>query len=498
MASSTFSLDGEVPPLWRHQRREIEEHWVTKSRALLWSMRTGKTRTIIKTADRLHRYGDLLGVLILAPNGVHTNWIRRELPAWAPGDGVALSYDSNKSRERRASYVAAERALLDPVALGRSIRWLAVNDEALINERCQKLIQEFRLLCRDRVLLVADESTMFRRPGADRTRIARGLAQKLWWRRILEGTALFNSPLHAFSQYELLEKGALGFETFEAFKKRYAVYVQQRERFTNRSFMVLDHYQNMEELRERMARWSSVVMREDCDDMPELQEYPVEVVMSPKQVAAYKKMAKEMILDLESGDFVEALNGGSKMMKLHQIVGGHVKDRKGNVVSIDDNPPILDAMEREATSHNGKNIIWCRFQEDIRRVVARLESLGRVVVQYHGDVPRSLREENIDRFQNDPMVSDFVGQPQAGGRGLNLSAADLIIWYSSLPDAIVTGQANERGTMKGGKTVRIATLTTSNTVHDLIVASNQGKVLLADEVGGRGLRDLLASQLREL
>jgi len=489
-----------APELWKHQSDEIEDHWFDRARALLWSMRTGKTRTIIKTADRLHRHGDLLGVLILAPNGVHTNWITRELPKWAPRDGVAMSWDSNKSRERRAPFLSSVTRLLEPRGLGDGIRWLSVNDEALLNPRCQELIQQFRLLCENRILAVADESTMFRRASAERTRIARGLCHKLWWRRILEGTALLNSPLHAFSQYELLQKCALGYENWGDFKDRYAVYVRERERYTNRSYLKLARYQNLDELRERMSAWSSVVMREDCNDMPELLRYPVEVAMSEKQIVAYKQMAKEMMLDLDDGtdDFVEALNGGSKMIKLHQIVGGFVNDRNGEVRSIDDNPPILDAMEREVTGHGGKSIIWCRFKEDIRRVVARLEGLGRGVVQYHGDVGKSQREEAIDRFQRDPLITDFVGQPQAGARGLDLSAADLVLWYSVVPDAIITEQGNERGTQMAGKAVNIATLTTSNTVHDLIVMSNEDKVATADRVGGRGLRDLLRAQVQAL
>jgi hypothetical protein len=495
---ATLNSAPPPPDLWAHQHNEIEDHWFTRARALLWSMRTGKTRTIIKTADRLHRYGDLLGVLILAPNGVHGNWITRELPKWAPRDRVEMSWDSNASRQKTAAFLAARSRLLARRGLGDAIRWLAVNDEALINPRCQELIQEFRLLCHDRILMVADESTMFRRASADRTRIARGLAHKLWWKRILEGTALLNSPLHAFTQYELLQKGALGFENWTDFQARYAVYVQKREKFTNRSYKMLDHYQNLDELRERMARWSSVVMREDCHDMPPLLTYQVDVQMSDKQVRAYKKMAKEMMLDLESGDFVEALNGGAKMIKLHQIVGGFINNKQGDPETIDDNPPILDAMEREVTGHGGKTIVWCRFQEDIRRVVARLEKIGLGVVQYHGDVSRRDRDSAIDRFQNDPLVTVFVGQPQAGGRGLDLSAADLIVWYSLTPDAIVTEQANERATQMAGKAVNLAILTTANTVHDLIWANNQGKVVLADQVGGRGLRDLLRAQVAAL
>ena len=478
------------PPLWTHQEEEIEDRWFAQSRALLWSMRTGKTRTIIKTAEKLHRYGDLLGVLVMAPNGVHSNWIRRELPKWASPLDVGATWNSSLSRERDPAHEAALSRVCAQTP--DRIRWLAVNDEALINERAQKAINDFRISCNNNVLLVADESSMFRRPGAQRTRIIRGLAQKLQWRRILDGTAIFNSPLHAFSQYEILQKGALGFTTFEDFKKRYAVFVMKQRGNSNRNFLMLDHHINMDELRERMAAWSSVVMREDCNDMPILLPVTRDVVMTERQVLAYRQMAQEMVLSIEDGEDIEAKNGGAKALKLQQILGGFMMDKRGDVVSIEDEPPILDALEREVVGTlPGKCIVWCRFKEDIRRCVKRLTDMGLSVVQYHGDVPAREREVSIDRFQNDPTVAVFVGQPQAGARGLDLSAADCIIWYSVTPDAIITEQGNERGTQVGGKAVSIVTLATAGTVHDHIVEMNEGKVTLADQVSGRGLRDFL-------
>lgn len=473
-------------PLWRHQEDEVEDQWEVPGRALLWGMRTGKTRTIIKTAEKLALHKGIKGVLIMAPNGVHSNWIRRELPKWSQ-EYTGAFWNSNLSREDDIQFHhSLDRAF---GYKSRGIRYLAVNDEALINERAQRAIQAFRVSCQDKILLVADESSLFRRPGAQRTRLIRGLAHKFTYKRILDGTAIFNSPLHAFSQYEILRREALGFRTFKDFKARYAVYVKQR-RGNGRSFEKLAGYQNMDELREKLAYWSSVVMREDCDDMPELIRAPREVVMSDRQRRAYKQMVTELLVEIGDQE-IEATHGGAKVLKLQQILAGYVLDARGNVVNIDSKPPILDAMMDEVNGTAGKAIIWCRFREDIRRVVERLKAEGRGVVEYHGGVSPRMREVAIDRFQNDRRITDFVGQPQAGGRGLDLSAADLVLWFSCTPDAIITAQGDERGTMMGGKAVNIITLATTGTVHDGIVLSNTNKVALADQVSGRGLRDLL-------
>jgi SNF2 family DNA or RNA helicase len=107
-------------------------------------------------------------------------------------------------------------------------------------------------------------------------------------------------------------------------------------------------------------------------------------------------------------------------------------------------------------------------------------------------VPERLRDVALSRFRDDPKANPFVGQPSAGGQGLDLSTADAVIWYSSVQDAITTAQADERATAKGGRTVALVTLATPGTVDDDIRASNKDKARLADTISGAGLRDLLS------
>ena len=116
--------------------------------------------------------------------------------------------------------------------------------------------------------------------------------------------------------------------------------------------------------------------------------------------------------------------------------------------------------------------------------------MGHKIVEYHGGVPQGLRAGYVDQFNNDDAIVGLVGQPQAGGRGLELPC-DAIIWYSSTYDAIIRNQANERGTIMGGRSVSIITLATPGTVHDDIIASAEQKVRIGDWTSGTGLRDKL-------
>lgn len=475
-------------PRWQHQLNELEEHGTKKARGLLWGMRTGKSRVIVDSASALRDGGKIKGGIVFAPNGVHINWVRKQIPfhSWPGMSWEAQYWSSNFVRENPGLWSQRFKSLLNSSA---DMRWLTVNSESLIMPKVQEAIKQFLSALHGDVMAIADESVDFRSPGSKRTKLARGLFKKLPYKRILDGTALMNSPLHAFSQFELLEPGALGFRTYEQFKAYHSVWRQAKTK-SGRYYPALDHYTNLETLRENIGDYASVVLREDCNDMPDLLPIEVVVEMSEPQKRAYLELIEKNLLEFENGAEIDALEGGKRAIKFHQIVSGFVIDDFGDIQTIDDDPPILQELRRQV-SDTPKFIVWCRFREDIRRVAATLrDGMGLKIVEYHGGVPQGLRAENVDQFCNDPGTVGFVGQPQAGGRGLELPC-DAIIWYSSTYDAIIRNQANERGTVMGGRSVSIITLATPGTVHDDIIASAEQKVRIGDWTSGTGLRDKL-------
>ena len=481
-------------PRWEHQAEELEEHGTKKSRGLLWGMRTGKSRVIVDSASALRSGNRIKGGLVFAPNGVHMNWVLKQIPfhTWPGMTWEAQYWSSNFARENPRLWSERFNSLLHSDA---DMRWFTVNSESLIMPKVKKAISDFLDSVQGEVIAIADESVDFRTPGSKRTKAARGLFKKLPYRRILDGTALMNSPLHAFSQFELLEPGALGFRTFGEFKEYHSVWKQQRTK-SGRYYPALDHYRNLETLRENIGDYASVVLREDCDDMPELLPIEVVVEMSQPQKDAYVELLEKYLLEFENGAEIDALEGGKRAIKFHQIVSGFAIDDFGDVQSIDDDPPILQELRRQVAD-TPKFIVWCRFREDIRRVSIALREMGHTIVEYHGGVPQGQRPGIVDQFNNDPNTTGLVGQPQAGGRGLELPC-DSIIWYSSTYDAIIRNQANERGTVMGGRSVAIVTLATPGTVHDDVVASAEGKVRTGDWVSGAGLRDKLLEWKRNL
>lgn len=480
---------------WKHQEEEWVRHRDADARALLWQMRTGKTRSVVDAAFHRHfERGDVDGLLVLAPNGVHVNWIRRQLPqhAWLDHPWVGCAWQASE-RHRPEHRAQLERVLTHR---GEGLPVLAVNSESLVNDDAARAIARF--IKGRRVMLVGDESHSFRTPGSRRTKRVRALAGYCPVRRILTGTSVDNSPLAAFSQFEILQKGALGFNRFSDFEARYAEYQTLRTQ-GGRSYDKLVAYRNLEELRARIGAWASVVLREDCEDMSGLICDERTVLMGDVQAAAYRSLVEDFLLELESGADVEALEPAARIIKLQQVLSGFVIDTAGGVHELvaDEDNPRLAAMLDEVRNTDGKVIVWCKFHEDIKRVVRALRAAGRNPVEYHGRIhSQARRQAAIDAFQEDPSVTDFVGQPAAGGAGLDLSAAELVLWYSHTFDLIERSQADERASAIGGRAVSLRDLVVPGTVDGYILGNLQGKRDVREMLAGRGLRDHLRDMLR--
>lgn len=479
---------------WAHQRNEWDRHRDEDARALLWQMRTGKTRATVDVAFyRAFDRFDVDGVLVLAPNGVHVNWIRRQVPQHAWHGMPWKGYAWQASERTNPASVRQERELL---AYREGLPFLAVNSESLVHPEATKLIQRF--LKGRRVMLVVDESHNFRTPGSRRTKRIRALSKYCPVKRVLTGTVVDNSPLAAFTQFEILQKGALGFERFAEYEAFFAEYETVKTQ-GGRSFPKLKEYRNLDELRRRIGEWSSVVLREDCEDMSGLIQDQRVVLLTDEQRDAYKSLLKEFILELEDGAEVEAMEAGARIIKLQQILSGFVVGTDGRVHELvqDDANPRLQALVDELQGTNEKAIVWCKFQEDIRRVVRALKKAGRNPVEYHGRIhSQAKRQEAIDAFEKDPTVTDFVGQPAAGGSGLDLSAAGVIVWYSHTFDLIERSQADERASAIGGKAVVVKDFVTPGTVDEYILANLESKRDVRESVSGRGLRDHLLDVFR--
>lgn len=421
---------------FRHQSEYLETSGGLKYYALFWEMGTAKSRAIIDNARDLRAAGHIDALVVVAPNGVHRNWVEDELPKWAPDvveRGWAMAWESPRA-STKSHQAQAERLLKQPYLV------LAVSYDAVLTDRCSLFIK--RLLKERSALMVLDESTRIKTPGALRTRRLLALGQGARYRRILTGTPVTNSPLDVYSQVQFLDPhfwDDRGFSTFTEFQSFFAV-VRHMEKSvvlpsgkerTNKWDVVVA-FQNLQQLNTMLTPISSRIQSADVLDLPPQTYVKRYFEMSPAQVQAYREMKAHSIALLASGDVVTAQIVLTRLLRLQQITcnylpadGQDPDDMRLTHLSAVN--PRLECLAEclEECSHQA--IIWARFTEDINQICERL---GDTCVRYDGRTTSDQRVAAKNRFQAGD-VQFFVANPAVGATGLTLTAARTVVYYNN-------------------------------------------------------------------
>lgn len=462
-----------------HQAKEFKEHGLAHRRALLWQMRTGKTKMAIDTACALYQALEITGVIVIAPNGIHRQWAEQQIPLHGWG-ATHMSFpwrfaDPKNEAKFHKFYMAWPHF--------EGLHWLMLNSESLIRDEIRDAIKLFIRYHKD-FLLIVDESHQFAKPGSKRSRLARALAERAPYSRILTGTVMENRPLQIWSQFELLAPGILGYSTYGAFCADYAIYSTMRG--GGRQWQEVVGYRNLEKLRNLMAKWSSVVLRSDCEGLPDVQYETVYIEMGPAQTKAWKSLKEDMveeILDLGLGP--EAMQGGVRLNKLQQIESGFLVTDTGLLRF--EQPKML-ALINELEQYNA--IIWCRYTLEITDTFEYLIKQGFKVAMYHGKMSHQEREKSLGLMKKGELDA-LIAQPEAAGQGRDLSDFNAMIWISQSPDAMWRSQADERSTRVGGKSTLITDFIIKGGVNEYYRSLTKKKMTLANDISRIGLKAIL-------
>jgi SNF2 family DNA or RNA helicase len=398
--------------------------------AVLMEQGLGKTKVVLDDAARLFPE-KIDGLLIVAPNGVHTNWVRVEIPKHLSVPYISFEHRSLKSKTKR--YEKEARAITDRNrdgwSPGKKLRVFAVNVDALSSSGGATALAR-KFLDSGRMMMIVDESTRIKNPGASRTKRAVALGRWAVCRRILTGTPVTQSPFDLYSQFLFLGPELLGFSSFYSFKHFYGTWKKRLSVAGDGrkwEYEELLSYCNLDALRRSVAPHSFRRTKAECLDLPKKIRKIVYVDLSPEQARLYAAMENEGIAEFEDFTSLAPLQI-TRLLRCQQILGGRLPGEEGAVRLPGENPRmrvLLDVVE----DHPGKMIVWARFREEIAEISAELSQLGGVV-GLHGGVAGHDRAESVERFQTDPKVRFLVGQ-QASGIGVTLTAAETVVYYSN-------------------------------------------------------------------
>ena len=488
MLASTRTYDFKTKP-YEHQAVALKTSCFSEYYALYMEMGTGKSKVIVDTMASLFEAGHIDTVLILAPKGVYDNWVRAEIPRHLP-DRVhhnLVRWQNNLTKK----FIAEMQGILYPATReAETLHTLVMNIEAMSTKKGASTVLKY-LKNNPKNLLVVDESTAIKNHKALRTKNIIKAAQFAKYRRILTGSPITKSPMDLYSQCTFLSPKALGFKSFYAFRNRYAR-MQQRH-IGPRSIQEIVGYQRLDELNEKLNRFSLRTLKKDCLDLPEKIYMRRDVPLTVEQERLYRQMKKLALAQFDQGELATTSSVLTQIMRLQQITCGFLKPDNGEIEEIKNNR--LDELMAVVEELQGKAIIWASWTHDIVRIDKALRRRfgDEAAASYFGETEQKHRQEIVEKFQDpDSELRFFVGQPRTGGFGLTLSVAQTVIYFSNSYDLEIRLQSEDRAHRIGQENnVTYIDLVTPDTIDEKILQALRDKINISSQVLGEKAREWL-------
>ncbi|WP_455006675.1 DEAD/DEAH box helicase, partial [Corynebacterium propinquum] len=467
-----------------YQRRGVDwMYWMSRNNlgaVLADDMGLGKTLQLLSlTAIEKHREQSTGPTLVVAPTSVVGNWAR-EAAKFVPSLRVLVHHGSQRATGDEFVRAATERDLVitsygtvsrDFSALGR-IEW-------------------------DRVVL--DEAQAIKNSSTRASKSVRSLPSR--HRIALTGTPVENRLSEMRSIVDFTNPGVLGSASF--FRHHFAKPIER---------------DNDEALTDRLRRLTAPFilrrLKTDpaiIDDLPEKTEEVLTVTLSDEQAALYKALVDDVQRQLETKDKGMARRGMvlASLTRMKQICN-HPAHYLG-----DGSPVTLKGQHRSGKIEKLMELVDHAVQSGQRMLVFTQyrafgeilqpylsEQLGESVPFLHGGVPQQKRDRLVSDFQADDGPAVMILSLKAGGTGLNLTAASMVVHMDRWWNPAVENQATDRAFRIGQqKNVAVYKMISAGTMEESIQDILDGKTHLAGAIVGEGegwITELDPQQLAEL
>lgn len=317
-------------------------------------------------------------------------------------------------------------------------------------------------------MVVLDELSSFKNHQAKRTKSLSWVRPHI--KRVvgLTGTPAPNGLIDLWAQIYLLDQG-----------ERLGKYITHfRERYFDKNYNGFGYTPKPgadEAIRRKIADICISMKAEDYLDLPDVTTNIVPVKLDSKAASLYRKMEKELLLEVEETE-ITATSAATLTGKLLQLCNGAVYDDDKNVHEIHDCK--LEAFMELIEQLSGKSaLVFYSYQHDKTRIQKALEKTGLRI--------RELKTKQDQLDWNNGKIDILLTHPASAAYGLNLQdGGNHVIWFGLNWSLELYQQANKRLHRQGQKQKVI--------LHHLVVQGG------ADEDVMDALDDKAATQDRLL
>ena len=143
-------------------------------------------------------------------------------------------------------------------------------------------------------------------------------------------------------------------------------------------------------------------------------------------------------------------------------------------------------------------LVFSQFTSMLDLLAADLRENGIAFYTITGSTPKQERIRLVNQF-NDGSTPVFLISLKAGGTGLNLTGADVVIHYDPWWNLAVQNQATDRAHRIGQtRQVTVIKLIAANTIEEKIVALQEAKRDLAEAIISGESNSLMSMSREEL
>jgi SWI/SNF-related matrix-associated actin-dependent regulator 1 of chromatin subfamily A len=397
-------------------------------------MGIGKT---IQSLAYLQLHRSKIPVVIVVPSGLKLNWLK-EAEKWLPDPNMEI--------------------------LSGIVPYDTFGDILVINyDILPKWIN--KLMQRKPKILILDEAHYFKNAQAKRSKAVMRLGKNIEHIIGLTGTPIENRPIEIYNICHLLEPTL--FPNANHFKRKYCIKKANRDRF---SFNDKVHATELNYILN-----STIMLRRKKEDV--LTELPEKVFsfvpMELNNETEYREAEKNFIewyRKIKGDEAALRIKNMEALVKIEGLKQLCVKGKMDNCI----------AWIRTFVDADTKLVIFTMHKFVIATL---LDEFKDVIVKIDGSQTTRMKQDAVDRFQNDSTIKLLVGNIRAASEGHNLTAASNVVFIELPWSPEKIKQAYSRCDRMGQKfSVNINFLLANNTIEERIAKLIDSKKINIDAV----------------
>ncbi|MEG0565803.1 MAG: SNF2-related protein, partial [Hungatella sp.] len=417
-------------------------------------MGLGKTIQIISLlldeAERTSEDGTRSTSLIICPASLVYNW-EYEIHTFAPALTVLTLTGSGSEREEALHHVYEYDAVVTSYDL---LKRDILHYESL----------HFRFQ-------IIDEAQYIKNPVTQSAKAVKMIAAGT--RYALTGTPIENRLSELWSIFDYLMPGFL--YSYQKFKKTYELPIIKES-----------DKESLKSLHQMIGPFILRRLKKDVlKELPDKLESVVYSKLETEQKNLYMANAYQLKQQLEQQSGVEYGSGKlqvlAELTKLRQICCDpklHYENYRGESAKLETCMELLIG----GVSAGHKILLFSQFTSMLDIIAERLRKEAIAYYMLTGATPKEERLRMVNAFHKD-AIPIFLISLKAGGTGLNLTAADMVVHYDPWWNIAAQNQATDRTHRIGQeKQVSVFKLITKDTIEENILRLQESKKNLAEQI----------------